>query len=165
MTGAVLLLGEPLLPPPVLKPARSEPTRTIVWVSDLRDTAGRRAARAALKTAAHAAFEACRARPNLRHLLLAYRTEPAMGPALHRLARAVATRLHTEIELRAGRDVDVVLLDVSGLDVSVPDDQELLRERLEELSQQPAGLAGAAALDWSDIRNESIRHAASSEYI
>ena len=160
MTGAVLFLGNSFLPPPVVKPSRSEPARTIVWVSDLRDTAGRRAARAALKTAAHVAFDACRGRPGIRHLLLAYRAEPAMSLALQRLARAVAIRLHTKIELRVGRDVDVVLLDISDLD-----DQELLRERLEEMSRQPAGLAGAAALGWNDIRNESIRNAASSEYI
>lgn len=69
-------------------------------------------------------------------------------------------RLHTEIELRVGRDVDVVLLDIYDLD-----DQDFLQQRLEEMSRQPAGLAGAAALGWNDIRNESIRNAASSGYI
>lgn len=160
MTGAVLFLGDSFLPPPVVKPARSEPVRTMVWVSDLRDAVGRRAARAALKTAAHAAFEACRGQPGIRHLLLAYRAEPAMSPTLHRLARAVAMRLHSEIELRVGRDIDVVLLDIYDLD-----DQDFLQQRLEEMSRQPAGLAGAAALGWDDIRNENIRNAASSGYI
>lgn len=160
MTGAVLFLGDSFLAPPAFKPARSEPARMIVWVSDLRDTAGRHAARTGLKTAAHAAFEACRYQSGIRHLLLAYQAEPSMSPALQRLARAVATRLHAEIELRAGRDVDVVLLDISDLD-----DQEVLQQRLEDMSRQPAGLAGAAALGWNDIRNESIRGAAISEYI
>lgn len=165
MTGAVVLLGDPLLPPPVCKPAQPEPTRMIVWVSDLRDASGKHAARAELKTAAHEAFDACRSRPGTRHLLLAYRAAPALIPALHRLAGAVAIRLHTEIELRVGRDVDIVLLDISYMEASDLGDQDLLRKRLEELSRHPAGLAGAAALDWNDIRNESIRNAASNEYI
>lgn len=160
MTDAVLFLGDAFLPPPVVKPARSEPARTIVWVSDLRDAADRRVARAGLKTAAHAAFDACRSRAGIRHLLLVYQTESTMSPTLQRLAWAVAIRLHTEIELRAGRDVDVVLLDISDLD-----DQELLQKRLEEMSRQPTGLAGAAALGWNDIRSKSIRDAASSQYI
>lgn len=160
MIGAVLLLGDPFLSEPVCKPMHPEPPRTIMWMSDLRAAADRRAARMALKAAAHAAFDACQARPSLRHLLLAYRAEPAVIPALHRLARAVATRLHTEIELRVARDVDVVLLDVTDLD-----DQDLLRERLEELSRQPAGLAGAAALHWSELRDETIRRAANRDYI
>lgn len=160
MIGGVLLLGDPLLTPPAFRPMHSEPPRAIVWGSDLRGVTDRRTAQAALKTAAHAAFDACRSRPSLRHLLVLYRAETAVVPALHRLARAVATRLRTKIELRAGRDVDVVFLDVSDLD-----DQGLLWERLEELSRHPAGLSGAAVLDWSEIRTASIRRAANREYI
>ncbi|GAA3039995.1 hypothetical protein [Microbacterium dextranolyticum] len=160
MTGAVLFLGDLLVPQPTRKPAQPEPARTILWTSDLRDTTGGRATRLALKAAAHAAFEVCRTRPGIRHLVLAYRADSAVIPALHRRAPAVAIRLHAEIEQQAGRDVDVVLLDISDLD-----DPGLLHERLEELSRQPAGLAGAAALDWREIREESIRHAANSDYI
>lgn len=159
MTDTVFLLGDPLLREMDCTRATTERARTIVWASDLRECDGRRAATTAFKDAAHAALDACRRRPGIRHLLLAYRADPAVTSMLRRRASGLAVLLHAELEQRAGRDVDVIVLDVSEID-----DQALLLKRLEDLSPKPAGLAGVA-LGWPDIRDQSIRRAASNEYI
>ncbi|SJN11142.1 hypothetical protein FM113_11075 [Leucobacter sp. 7(1)] len=76
------------------------------------------------------------------------------------MAWTLATRLHAQLELRSGRDIDVVFVNISNLD-----DQKLLSDRAVEWSSQLEGLAGAAVLDWGDIRNESIRRAANRAYL
>lgn len=158
--GGVLLQGDPIFlePPSGLMP--TDPPRTLVWGCDQRGIAHKHAARSGLKIAAHDAFEACRAHSSVRHLILAYRADIAMISTLHRLARVLATRLHTEIELRTGSDVDVVVLDVSAVD-----DPDLLHARLNELCGHPVGIAGAAALEWRDICDEGIHRAANDDYL
>jgi hypothetical protein len=160
VTGGILLAGDPILREPVVADETPGAARMVVWACDLAGIGDRRIARVRMKAAAHAAYDACRTCPRARHLVLVYQVDPAAVPAVHRLASAVAARLHAELEQRAGRDVDVVFVDITGVE-----DPGSLWERLEELSRQPAGLVGAAALTWRDVRSESIRRTASRDYI
>lgn len=105
-------------------------------------------------------FDACRVRRTVRHLLVAYTVQASCSESIAHVAWTLATRLHTQLELRVGRDVDVVFIDISNLD-----DQKLLYDRAVEWSSQVEGIAGAAVLSWGDIRTESIRRAANRAYL
>lgn len=160
MTNVILLLGDQFLPHPVHSSSASGPVRMIVWASDLCALTNRREARKKLKKAALDSLDACRPHPACRHLLLAYRTDPPAQLQLGSIAQSLALKIHTDAELRLGRDLDVVLLDASDVD-----DPTLLLKRMDELSTQAGSLSGAASLSWPQIRDESIRQAATSLYL
>lgn len=160
MTRAVVFLGDPLHISSPCKPREVEDPRTLVWVCDLRTIGDRRSARKQLKQASLAMFDACRVRRTVRHLLVAYTVQASCSESIAHVAWTLATRLHTQLELRVGRDVDVVFIDISNLD-----DQKLLYDRAVEWSSQVEGIAGAAVLSWGDIRTESIRRAANRAYL
>lgn len=160
MTGTVVFLGDPLHISAPWETREVGNPRTLVWVCDLRTTGDRRSARKQLKQASLAMFDACRVRQTVRHLLVAYTVQASCSASTDHVAWTLAIRLHTQLELRLGRDIDVVFINISNLD-----DQKLLYDRAAEWSSQLEGLAGAAVLDWGDIRNESIRRAANQAYL
>lgn len=160
MTGTVAFLGDPFDISAPCETREVEHPRTLVWVCDLRTTGDRRSARKQLKQASLAMFDACRVSRTVRHLLVAYTVQASCSASTDHVAWTLATRLHTQLELRIGRDIDVVFINISNLD-----DQKLLYDRAVEWSSQLEGLAGTAVLDWTDIRNESIRRAANQAYL
>lgn len=160
MTGTVVFFGDPLHISAPCATREVENPRTLVWVCDLRTTGDKRSARKRLKQATAAMFDVCRVRRTVRHLLVAYTVQSSCSASIDHVAWTLATRLHAQLELRSGRDIDVVFVNISNLD-----DQKLLYDRAVEWSSQLEGLAGAAVLDWGDIRNESIRRAANRAYL
>ncbi|MDN5978273.1 hypothetical protein, partial [Acidipropionibacterium jensenii] len=110
MTSRILLAGDLTLPE-LTEEDHSAPEpgiRTVVWGCDLTGITNRRASRARLRQAGLDALNACRHTPGARHIVLVYSAEPNVRPSLHRVASAVATRLHTELERRTGRDLDAI---------------------------------------------------------
>jgi hypothetical protein len=79
--------------------------------------------------------------------------DPHFARHADRVASAIATRLHSELERAPGRDVEVTLLDLSTCD-----DGRALFDRLRERSDDRTGTRGVAVLDWDDIRHRSIAH-------
>lgn len=99
--------------------------------------------------------------PTLDHVCVAYSTaNDGVARRLDPVAESVASRLHASFERRAGRYVDVTVVDVSGCDDAV-----ILANRLEERINEAAGQHADIALRWTDIAHRSIKHVALDRYI
>lgn len=134
--------------------------RTVVVGVDLRDVASRGVAKARLKIAGQLAAETVRHGGAVRHAVIATTLDPHMVRYFDRLASALATRLHSDLERAAGRDVEVTLLDVSRCE-----NGRALFDRLRERSDDPSGSHGVVVLNWDDIRSRSIARAATLQYV
>lgn len=126
--------------------------RCLVWSIDLAGVERRREAGRLLRAGAAEALAASGAYGDLRHLVLTYRGPDTRRRSLRFTARGIARRLHSELERTRGRYVDVVVIDLSGIDR-----RGLLAQRVDELASTGRGIVGYAAIPWEDLRDESIR--------
>lgn len=126
--------------------------RCLVWAIDLSGAERPREARRSLRSGAAEALAASRTYLDLRHLVITYRGAGARRRALRFTAQGIARRLHSELERARGRYVDVVVIDLSGID-----SRGLLGQRIDELAGTGRGIVGYAAIPWEDLRGESIR--------
>jgi len=133
-------------------PDETTDARCLVWSIDVTGAARPREARRLLRSGAAEALDASRVYRDLRHLVITYRGAGARRRALRFTALGIARRLHSELERARGRFVDVVVIDLSGID-----DRGLLAQRLGELAGTGRGIVGYAAIAWEDLRGESIR--------
>ncbi|WP_435742532.1 hypothetical protein [Microbacterium sp. PMB16] len=147
-------------PPSQLAAAEATETRCLVWAIDLAGVERRREARRILRSGAAEAFAASRAYRGLRHLVVTYRGADGRRRALRFAAQSMARRLHSELERVRGRYVDVVVIDLSGVD-----GQGLVTQRIDELAGTGSGIVGYAAIPWEDLRGESIRDACTRDVI
>lgn len=130
----------------------------LVWGADLCTGDRGRGDKAALRRIARVALADAGSRPELEHLVLLYRSPSA--DRLRPFAERLAGILHADLERATGRDIDVILLDVTGLDSPEP-----VEARIRQLASRPAGLAGAAAIGWRDIARQSIAAACDEGYL
>ncbi|ALJ18629.1 hypothetical protein [Microbacterium sp. No. 7] len=162
MTTTVVALGDAL---PVLQALpradsaacgdddASSHVRTVVWGADLAALSPRRA-RMRLKQAAAEALDAVLDRPGISRLIVVF-VRDARASAIWRVGEAIASRLCAQAVRRRGRDFDVIVVDASDCD-----DAALLCDRIAESGALRAGTIGDVALEWDDIRGQSIRRAA-----
>ncbi|MFJ2370374.1 hypothetical protein [Microbacterium sp. NPDC087665] len=135
-------------------------TCCLVWTIDLSGVERPREARRILRSGAAEALASSRFYGDLRHLIITYRKAGVRRRALRSTAQSIARRLHSEFERARGRYVDVVVIDLSGID-----SQSLLPQRIEELASTGRGIVGYAAIPWEDLRGESIRDTCTREVI
>lgn len=142
-------------------PAGDDPRpRAVVVAVDLRGVATRSAARAKLRAAGDLSAHAAQRSPDLRHVIIGATLDPGMVRHFDRLASAVATRFHSQLERTAGRDIEFTLLDVTTCT-----DHAKLCERLRERALDPAGVHGVVILEWDDIMSMPIARAAREQYL
>lgn len=134
--------------------------RTVVVGVDLRAVGSRAAAKLRLKEAGRRAAESAARVDDLRHVVIATALDPHLVRSFDRVASAIATRLHSELERGSGQDIEVTFLDVSRCD-----DGRALFDRLRERSDDRTGTHGVVVLNWDDIRHRSIARAASAQYV
>ncbi|MBX3094414.1 MAG: hypothetical protein KF680_07760 [Cryobacterium sp.] len=132
----------------------------LVWGTDLSRVEDRRLARQSLHEQATAALRASVNHPALQHLVLVYRCAPQLRSRMQDFARGEARRLHATLELERASDVDVVMVDITGLD-----DDQLPERRFNELARRHAGITAYAAITWEVMRHESINDACSRNVI
>lgn len=132
----------------------------LIWGADLTSTNRRRQVRQVLREHAMAAFAATRAHAALRHLIVAYRCAPHLRDRLQITAYSESRRVHAALELKRARDIDVIMIDVTGLA-----DNHLAEQRFNELAGKRAGVAGYAAISWKDIRHQSIQLAGAQDIV
>lgn len=138
---------------PTSRPAaETTETRCLVWGIDLTGVERVREARRMLRSGAADALAASRTYRGLKHLVVTYRGADERRRALRFAAQSIARRLHSELERARGRYVDVVVIDLSGID-----SQRLLTQRIDELAGTGRGIVGYAAIPWEDLLGESIR--------
>lgn len=139
-------------------PAALRP-RAVVAFADLREHT-RHSGKDRLRALAALATVEARRHSDIRHLVFAVMLAPRHAGAFDRIASALGARLHADLERDNARDVEVTFLDVSQCG-----DVPTLTERLLDRCDDPAGPHGVVVLDWDDIRDHSIRHAARNEYL
>ena len=132
----------------------------LIWGADLTSTNRRRQVRQVLREHAMAAFAATRAHAALRHLIVAYRCAPHLRDRLQITAYSESRRVHAALELKRARDIDVIMIDVTGLA-----DNHLAEQRFNELAGKRAGVAGYTAISWNDIRHPSIQVAGAQDIV
>lgn len=155
MTTTLSYEGDDLFPERSPQDDTKGPTATcLIWGTDLTDMSHSRQLRQALHEHASAAFSATRAHAALRHVIVAYRCAPQLRDRLRNTAHSESRRIHVALELERARDIDVIMIDVTGLD-----DDHLADHRFNELAVKRAGVAGYAAISWNDIRHQSIQSA------
>jgi len=135
------------------------PARAIIVFADLRDLS-RHDIKERLRSFSALALAETRRRPRIRHVVFAVMLPLRRASIFDRVASALGTRLHADLERERGRDVEVTFLDVSHCN-----DAPLLTERLLARSSDPTGRNGVVVLDWDDIRDHTIAHAARIEYL
>lgn len=163
MTAEIIVRGDQLpvlVPLAVAQAAGSVLPTAMVWSVDLGDESSRRSAQKRLRRICAELGEYAAAQPRLNHLFVVYTHGGALreGTCLSTAGQA-ATRLHATIERSRGRSLDVIALDVTGWE-----DGELLRDRIIEAAETPAGTAAEIALGWHEITQDSIRVAAAKQY-
>ncbi|MGO2747440.1 hypothetical protein [Microbacterium sp.] len=161
MTTAISYRGDDIfsqLPPQ--GDEATHPVACLIWGADLRGLGPGRYIRHALHDQASAAFSAIRTQAVLRHLIIAYRCAPQLGNRLRHTAYNESRRLHAAFELERARDVDVIMIDVTELD-----DNNLAHHRFTELAGKRAGVAGYAAISWSDIQHQPIQTAVKQDVV
>lgn len=169
MSNNIVLIGDlhaavdDAPPPPAPQPepgdAPAREPRAVVIVVDLRDTASKGDAKAALRRAAEVAVDAARGYAKVRHVVIAAKLNPAVTRSFDRLASAVATRFHSQLERALGRDIEFTLLDITDCT-----DAAVLLGRLRERADDPAGVHGVVVLNWDDIVRAPIAQAAREQY-
>lgn len=138
--------------PAQLATAETTEVHCLVWEVDLSGAGRLREARRILRAGADDALTASRAFPELKHLVITYRCAGEHRRRVRFTAQSVARRLHSAIERARGRYMDIVAIDLSGID-----HRKLLTQRLSELASVDGGIVGYAAIPWEDLRSESIR--------
>lgn len=152
MHTTIAYLGDVADAPPSFPAGETTDARCLVWSIDLTGVERPREARRLLRSSAAEALDASRVYGDLRHLVITYRGVAARRRALRFTAQGIARRLHSELERARGRFVDVVVIDLSGVDR-----RGLLAQRVGELAGTGRGIVGYAAIPWEDLRGESIR--------
>lgn len=158
MTSHIVVTGDTLEPfASVLEDSDDDGVPTcLVRFIDAAECLTPRAARRRLKERFLDLLDDARSLPALRHVLVLYaHSNVVPAERVHSAAAGLATRLHAELERGHGRYVDVVLLDITGCD-----DVALLRRRVVEAAESPAGTSGDSALTWDEVRDRSIHDAA-----
>lgn len=161
MTTAIRYAGDAILPPlPPQGDEVAQPVTCLIWGADLTGLGRGRDLRHALHAHAEAAFSAAQAHGAVRHLVIAYRCAPHLCRRLRTPAHSASRRVHAALERERARDVDVFMIDITELD-----DGDLAEHRFAELATQRAGVAGYAAVSWSDIRDQPIQTAAKQDLV
>ncbi|UIN30971.1 hypothetical protein [Microbacterium binotii] len=171
MTDRILVLGDapttPLLDAEpdfvtvedLVGSARADP-RTIAQFAALPSRPTRAMVKRALQDHVFDAVRAARQHPRVRHIVVIVVADAELPPYFDRIASAVATRAHAELERVSGRDIELTVLDASECPRA-----NLLINRIRLRSADPAGTHGVVVLRWEDISTQDIAQAAREQYL
>lgn len=138
---------------------RAQP-RTIAQFAALPPRPTRATVKKALQSHVLDAVRIARHHPRVRHIVVIVVADAELPPFFDRIASAVATRAHADLERSSGRDIELTVLDASECPRA-----HLLFNRIRLRSADPAGSHGVVVLRWDDISTKDIAEAAREQYL